>query len=242
MLASSHDQGSATGKYALSAFQYGKPGPQHWSLPEALIDSSDVSEASTPQSRSAEDIIRMRQELIQRRLQPTSQDNSRELTTNESDSHESGESELITLAQQASLPVETLEELQRDGILEKVPRNSNGELTSVGSLKHEDKTCQPCLFWLQLGCKKGVLCTYCHLEKHLDDKPKSIRASKRARDRLKKMRDQEAKHREMQSDQAVSSTSGSSVPPLPADAPTNVTRAEGRGRHPARRSGKLIQL
>jgi len=133
--------------------------------------------------------------------------------------------------------------------LEKVPRNSNGELSSIGALKHELKACQPCLFWRQASCTKGLLCTYCHLDKHLDEKSKSIRPSKSTRERLKKRRDQAAKHLETRVDKAVSNSpqvqlqelSNCSVP-LPAEASSNVTRARGMDKRPAGRSGKLIQL
>merc|ERR1712129_42871 len=188
------------------------------------------------------EIIRMRQELFQRRLQTGSQDNSQssERNTNESGSHETSESglapgqnlDLITLAHQTSLPLAQLEELQRNGILEKVPRNSDGELTSIGTLKHEQNDCQPCLFWIQLSCKKGLLCTYCHLQTHLGDEPKTIRASKSTRDRRKR-REQAAKQPLELSDGSVSLPAEAQ-----AEAPAIVTRVERMDRPPGGRSGR----
>merc|ERR1712008_354334 len=119
-----------------------------------------------------EDIIQMRQELIRRRLQQTSQDGeSRELNVSSSSPTQShsqlqqtsqdGESrelntdksgseaklaaptkmELVALAEKTFINIEKLEELQKDGILDKMPRDRNGELPSAGSLKHEEKAC-----------------------------------------------------------------------------------------------------
>mmetsp|Transcript_88812 Transcript_88812/g.176554 ORF Transcript_88812/g.176554 Transcript_88812/m.176554 type:complete len:240 (+) Transcript_88812:53-772(+) len=238
MLSRPHDEDEDTGadKYAPSVFQYGRPGPKHWSLPEALMDS-DVS-ASPPQSKSAEDIVRMRKELIQMRLQQTSANNSREVgceaTTNDerssgSDAHDV---DLIDLAIQTSVSLKELEQLKKDGILEKVPRNTNGELTSVGSVKHMEAYCKPCLFWLQLGCKKGLICEYCHMEEHRDEKRKSIRPAKSTRDRIKKKRDQASLLLEMHTNRAASASSQ-------VQQQQESSSCSGQL---ARRSGKLVQL
>merc|ERR1712129_269917 len=140
-----------------SVSQYGKLGPKHLPLPEAF-DDSDVSNSSTGQSHSQEEIIQMRQELMQRRLLQTSQDSeSRELNTDESASTEhnlaaGAQKDLADLAERTSISIKQLETLRKDGILDRMPRNSNGEFTSVGSLGHEDKACQPCIFWIQVRC------------------------------------------------------------------------------------------
>eukprot|EP00931_Biecheleriopsis_adriatica_P012735 TRINITY_DN113943_c0_g1_i1.p1 TRINITY_DN113943_c0_g1~~TRINITY_DN113943_c0_g1_i1.p1 ORF type:complete len:154 (-),score=15.31 TRINITY_DN113943_c0_g1_i1:25-465(-) len=47
-------------------------------------------------------------------------------------------------------------------LLPKVPRNEDGDPTSVGSYGHPE-TCSPCIFaFSPAGCIKGVRCRYCH--------------------------------------------------------------------------------
>lgn len=217
-----------------SLLRQGKHGPKHWSLPDNF---SDNDASSPPQSGSFEEIIRMREELIQSRLQQAVEDS--ESRTDESVSNDNvptgQKGELTRLARQASVATETLDELQKDGILERIPRNSNGELTSFGSLKHETNDCAPCLFWIQTRCRKSFMCTYCHMEQHLNEKSKPLRASKKTRDRLKKAREKASL--ELQNGVA---TSRSSQAQLRIISPA--LGAEARESDPARRIGKMVSL
>jgi len=274
-----------------SVFHYGKVGPRHLSLPEPLIDS-DASGSSPALSRSQEEIIQMRQELIQRRLQQTSQDgessrssndvcsspphsrsqediilmrqklirkrqqqapqdgescelNADELFSNEEKLATTTEMNLTTVAEQTSTAIEILEQLRTDGILERVPRDPNGELTSVGSLKHEDKDCMPCLFWMRTRCKHGLLCTYCHMEQHRNDKFKPIRASKTTRERQQKKREYASRQLEVHAAPAALTSSQMQQlehPAITVPLPAGATGSQGKESHAPRRSGRLINL
>jgi len=239
MIIRSHDGGNGHGRHASAVSEYGRLGPNHWSLPETLVDS-DPSESTQILSKSGEDIFQMRQELIQSRLQQTSQGNSSSLDSWESRLAAVQPAEMMTWAEEASITAEQVEALQKNGITDQVPRNSNGQLTSIGSLGHEDKNCRPCLFWLQIGCKKGLFCTYCHVEAHMNDRRKGIRPSKSTRDRIRKKREKASEHLE---------TSGAGVQMQPeehaagsAPLPTRATGAQDRNGYQASRSGKLVQL
>lgn len=184
----------------------------------------------------------MRQELIRRRLKQTSQDGEgHELNmTSESVSTEdklaaATKKEVAALAEQSS------KELSHDVLLDRVPRDSNGELTSIGSLKHEDNACSPCLFWKQHRCKKGMLCEFCHMEQHRNEKVKSIRASKSTRERQKALAERAARllvHVRASSVEAQPLEHAAVTVPSAAAA----TGAEGGASHPARRTGNLIRL
>lgn len=51
-------------------------------------------------------------------------------------------------------------------LLQRVPRNTKGELLSIGSLAHEDGTCKPCVFAYsdRKTCDNGVRCLFCHFQ------------------------------------------------------------------------------
>lgn len=66
-------------------------------------------------------------------------------------------------------------------LLGQVPRDAQGNLTSIGTMMHEAGTCRPCLFWFKGQCSKDVSCNYCHLV-HDGQKSKRIRPSKRTRE------------------------------------------------------------
>lgn len=67
-----------------------------------------------------------------------------------------------------------------------VPLVVSGELSSRGSMLHEEGSCKPCLlFYSRDGCGLGVLCDYCHI-KH---GRKTHRPSKGKRDRFKRFLD-----------------------------------------------------
>jgi hypothetical protein len=45
-----------------------------------------------------------------------------------------------------------------------IPLGENGELTSVGSIKHVEGSCKPCAFvYTRVGCKKNIRCEFCHI-------------------------------------------------------------------------------
>lgn len=71
-----------------------------------------------------------------------------------------------------------------DQIVKHVPRDSEGNLTSIGTIPHYlaplGKQCKPCVFWFQAICHKGESCLHCHAV-HDGQKVKKIRASKATR-------------------------------------------------------------
>lgn len=71
-----------------------------------------------------------------------------------------------------------------DVTLAKVPKNKDGQFTSIGSIEHDTGTCKQCLFWYRGSCAKGVMCTYCHIA-HKGEKAKRIRPGKKAREHLR---------------------------------------------------------
>lgn len=84
--------------------------------------------------------------------------------------------------------LEVLTSLDKGGILQQIPRGTDGVLTSVGSIGHKPgssfEDCRPCIFWYKDLCKKGLQCLFCHFS-HGGQKAKRIRASKKTRMRLK---------------------------------------------------------
>lgn len=78
------------------------------------------------------------------------------------------------------VPIAILEALHKDGVLQKVPRNDQGEISSIGSILHASNTCSPCLFWFRKSCSKSIQCGYCHF-RHAGQKNKRIRPSRKAR-------------------------------------------------------------
>jgi len=85
--------------------------------------------------------------------------------------------------EETELPVHVLERLHRKGMLQRIPVDHEGRLTSVGTLKHADGQCKPCLFWFEGKCKRSVLCSYCHVV-HRGQTRKRIRPSKRYREKM----------------------------------------------------------
>jgi hypothetical protein len=71
-----------------------------------------------------------------------------------------------------------------DNIVKLVPRDSEGLLTSIGTIPHYlhpiGEKCKPCVFWFQETCHKGEMCLHCHVL-HNGQKVKKIRASKTTR-------------------------------------------------------------
>mmetsp|Transcript_81498 Transcript_81498/g.205085 ORF Transcript_81498/g.205085 Transcript_81498/m.205085 type:complete len:277 (+) Transcript_81498:77-907(+) len=69
-------------------------------------------------------------------------------------------------------------------LLAQVPRNAEGELTSVGSIGHAEGKCSPCVYWFKGVCARGVTCRQCHFL-HEGQKGKRLRPSKHTRQRLR---------------------------------------------------------
>eukprot|EP00425_Heterocapsa_triquetra_P010050 CAMPEP_0195146404 /NCGR_PEP_ID=MMETSP0448-20130528/171589_1 /TAXON_ID=66468 /ORGANISM="Heterocapsa triquestra, Strain CCMP 448" /LENGTH=215 /DNA_ID=CAMNT_0040184953 /DNA_START=37 /DNA_END=681 /DNA_ORIENTATION=+ len=66
----------------------------------------------------------------------------------------------------------------------KIPYNQEGQLTSIGSIKHESGQCIPCAFWFKGVCQLSVNCNHCHFL-HEGQKAKRLRPSKNARQKHK---------------------------------------------------------
>eukprot|EP00747_Dinoflagellata_sp_TGD_P170061 gnl/TRDRNA2_/TRDRNA2_200655_c0_seq1.p1 gnl/TRDRNA2_/TRDRNA2_200655_c0~~gnl/TRDRNA2_/TRDRNA2_200655_c0_seq1.p1 ORF type:complete len:390 (+),score=39.60 gnl/TRDRNA2_/TRDRNA2_200655_c0_seq1:54-1172(+) len=78
------------------------------------------------------------------------------------------------------LPISDLQALAQQGLLQQIPRNDRGEVSSIGSIKHASNQCSPCLFWFRKSCAKGINCDYCHF-RHKGQRNKRIRPSKKTR-------------------------------------------------------------
>ncbi|CAE8632983.1 unnamed protein product [Polarella glacialis] len=89
------------------------------------------------------------------------------------------ESLVRSIHKETGADIAELEELASSGILSLIPRSAEGELASVGSIRHP-ADCSPCLFWFKNACPRSVSCTYCHF-RHLGQRSKRIRPSKRTR-------------------------------------------------------------
>lgn len=84
--------------------------------------------------------------------------------------------------------IDKLRELARSGVLELIPRDEEGRLTSVGSIEHGTK-CTPCAYWFKGICKYSLRCHYCHYV-HDGQKSKRLRPSKQTRMRIRKWTNQ----------------------------------------------------
>lgn len=88
---------------------------------------------------------------------------------------------------ESGMAAEDLQKLDREGILQQIPRNEDGEITSVGSLKHSLGTCSPCIFWFRGNCLKSLRCTHCHF-RHPGQKTRRHKPNKRHRQLLRESR------------------------------------------------------
>lgn len=98
---------------------------------------------------------------------------------------------LQDVAKGRGLPDKILAELaQDDTIKQHIPRDPQGNLSSLGSISHciapIGEKCKPCLFLLKNRCAKGHLCLHCHIP-HPNFKGKRMRASKATRQRRANM-------------------------------------------------------
>eukprot|EP00931_Biecheleriopsis_adriatica_P046095 TRINITY_DN26451_c0_g1_i1.p1 TRINITY_DN26451_c0_g1~~TRINITY_DN26451_c0_g1_i1.p1 ORF type:complete len:290 (-),score=48.83 TRINITY_DN26451_c0_g1_i1:43-912(-) len=91
------------------------------------------------------------------------------------------------LQRETGLPLEDVLQLEREGVLSRIPRNDEGEITSVGSLLHGDGNCFPCVFWFRGECQKSLKCDYCHF-RHPGQKVKRFKPNKKTREMLRALR------------------------------------------------------
>eukprot|EP00928_Gymnodinium_smaydae_P072051 TRINITY_DN5548_c0_g2_i1.p1 TRINITY_DN5548_c0_g2~~TRINITY_DN5548_c0_g2_i1.p1 ORF type:complete len:217 (-),score=33.27 TRINITY_DN5548_c0_g2_i1:406-1056(-) len=61
------------------------------------------------------------------------------------------------------LPPDHFEKSTYQDVLGMIPKDEDGELTSVGSVLHETGSCMPCLFFMKTTCRKKFHCRYCHI-------------------------------------------------------------------------------
>lgn len=90
------------------------------------------------------------------------------------------ESERIRQARALGVSDGQIEVWMRSGILHLIPVDEEGMLTSIGTTKHAEGECQPCIFWFRGECNRGLKCDHCHLV-HPGQKRKRIRPSKATR-------------------------------------------------------------
>lgn len=88
------------------------------------------------------------------------------------------------LLPECGMTAEDLQKLDSEGILEKIPRNEDGGITSIGSLNHSLGTCSPCIFWFRSFCVKSLRCTHCHF-RHQGQKMRRHKPNKRHRQLLR---------------------------------------------------------
>mmetsp|Transcript_107558 Transcript_107558/g.195647 ORF Transcript_107558/g.195647 Transcript_107558/m.195647 type:complete len:471 (+) Transcript_107558:70-1482(+) len=75
-----------------------------------------------------------------------------------------------------------------DEMLKKVPLDSNGNPTSIGSIGHYDGQCKVCLFvYAKPGCMSGVECSFCHFPHKRMKRKNKMRPCKGKRDRYRKL-------------------------------------------------------
>lgn len=91
------------------------------------------------------------------------------------------------LHEETGMAAADLQKLENEGILQQLPRNDEGEITSFGSLKHSLGACAPCIFWFRGVCSKKLQCEYCHF-RHPGQKAKRHKPNKRARQLIRAMK------------------------------------------------------
>lgn len=77
-----------------------------------------------------------------------------------------------------------------EAMLPKVPRDDEGNLTSIGSFPHAEGACRPCVFanHERKACKNGIRCVFCHLP-HAPKK--RLRFCKKKRMEMKRQTEEE---------------------------------------------------
>jgi len=95
------------------------------------------------------------------------------------------------LHEETGMAVTDLLELDQAGILEQVPRNDEGEMSSVGSMiKHMEGTCTPCVFWFRGCCHRSLMCSFCHF-RHPGQQTKRHKPNKRTQAIQRGMKEQQ---------------------------------------------------
>eukprot|EP00403_Amphidinium_massartii_P039248 CAMPEP_0178438298 /NCGR_PEP_ID=MMETSP0689_2-20121128/35515_1 /TAXON_ID=160604 /ORGANISM="Amphidinium massartii, Strain CS-259" /LENGTH=180 /DNA_ID=CAMNT_0020060685 /DNA_START=149 /DNA_END=688 /DNA_ORIENTATION=- len=85
-----------------------------------------------------------------------------------------------------AVPLAILNTMARSGLLQRVPRDENGALTSVGSSLHGTGRCIACAFWSSgRVCLHSVACTFCHFCNNQSE-PERYRPSKQMRVRMQR--------------------------------------------------------
>lgn len=85
------------------------------------------------------------------------------------------------LLHETGLPLKKLMELDEAGTLERIPRNEEGKISSIGSMyDHFEGTCSPCIFWFRGECSNGILCKWCHFQ-HEGQKNRRYKPNRRVR-------------------------------------------------------------
>lgn len=95
-------------------------------------------------------------------------------------------------------------------LMDKIPVDSEGQPTSLGSMHHSARKCNPCLYFCTpAGCPTGVLCTECHIP-HI--RKNGYRPCKAKRDRQKMKAAREASNASLPSELASASTGENTIP------------------------------
>lgn len=86
-----------------------------------------------------------------------------------------------TLLHETGLPLKKLMELDESGTLGKIPRNDEGQISSIGSMyDHFEGKCSPCIFWFRGECSNSILCKWCHF-RHEGQKNRRYKPNRRVR-------------------------------------------------------------
>jgi len=91
---------------------------------------------------------------------------------------------ILQFLRENGVEVDSLSLVDTETMLDMIPKDVDGQLTSMGALLHSAGTCSPCLFRLKSRCNKSWRCTYCHLP-HKVKRSKRIRPSKATRLQLR---------------------------------------------------------
>eukprot|EP00747_Dinoflagellata_sp_TGD_P217849 gnl/TRDRNA2_/TRDRNA2_90194_c0_seq3.p1 gnl/TRDRNA2_/TRDRNA2_90194_c0~~gnl/TRDRNA2_/TRDRNA2_90194_c0_seq3.p1 ORF type:complete len:152 (-),score=31.79 gnl/TRDRNA2_/TRDRNA2_90194_c0_seq3:113-568(-) len=111
-------------------------------------------------------------------MPPRSSSTSDTLAMSSSGTEES-ESLAASSGQQRVVPKLSEEELK--ALNERVPKDEDGRLTSLGSMQHASGGCRPCVFFSsKVGCANAQTCNFCHF-KHLQVKKNKVGEMKQSR-------------------------------------------------------------
>lgn len=109
------------------------------------------------------------------------------------DSDDSGPGQLTAMERhqqilQQQMRPEMMEGVDLEALRAKVPRDSNGQPTSMGSLGHDVGECKLCIFnHSKLGCFNGIACNFCHFSHRRGRHGNKQKPCKGKRDRYRKL-------------------------------------------------------